>query len=132
MIIRRYESKDFDDVLYLHKLCYSEPCTENELREKLKNPSWVAVGSVVLGCLISDVGPMIWSLVTAPPLRKQGIASRLLDEAEQFYRGKELWLYAHTANPVVGLYIKRGYQIAETIKDFYGPSVDALKMKKVC
>jgi len=134
-MIRRYESRDFEDVDFLQRDFYLRPATQEELRGKLENPSWVADEDGVIGCLITcpDADKtLIWSVIVARPCRGKGIGSALLEAAESFYYGTKLTLYVEPTNPAKSLYEKRGYRAAQLIKGFYGKGYDAVEMYKIC
>lgn len=132
-MIRLYQDSDFADCVYLNKVSYLEPCTENELWAKTVLPSkvWVyqpdpAIRSVV-GCLILE-GNLVWSVTVAPAFRRQGIATKLLLEAEKHV----LPLYLHTEpdSPGNHLYTKLGYIASKIEYDYYGQNLDAVLMVK--
>lgn len=141
-MIRQYEHRDFEDVDFLQRDFYLNPATQEELRGKLQNPSWVAVNiqpdcidDAVVGCLITcpDADKtLVWSVVVARPHRGKGIGSALLEAAECFFFGTKLTLYVEPNNRAKNLYEKRGWRTAQYLKDFYGKGYDAVEMYKIC
>ena len=135
MFVRPYESKDFDDCDWLQRSFYLCPATREEMHEKLRHPSWVAVEDQVVGCLITCPHAdktLIWSIVVAASCRGRGIGSALMEAAEKHYASCTLTLYVEPQNPAKRLYEKRGWRAAQLIKGFYGKGYDAVEMYKVC
>lgn len=135
MIIRRYQDTDFEDADYLQKDFYLVPASQEELRDKLNSPSWVAEEDGVLGCIITcpDADKtLIWSVIVAPSYRGMGVGTLLMGAAESFYRGNKLTLHVEPANPARRLYFRRGYRASRYIKDFFGQGYDAIEMYKYC
>lgn len=133
MLIRNYAPLDFEEVSILNQVCYLTPCSDEELRGKLQHPSWVASAGQVLGCIITCPEldkQWIWSLIVAPVMRRKGLASQLMDEAERFYRDQTLWLHTTPSSPAENLYLKRGYKTSQLLPEFYGPNMDAVEMYK--
>jgi ribosomal protein S18 acetylase RimI-like enzyme len=127
-VIRPYEPRDYEDILYLQQICYTKPCTENELRAKLAGKCWVFEDEpLVVGCVILD-GGTIWSVTVAENWRRKGVATRLLLEAEK--SGLPLYLYTEPNSPGNRLYTKLGYTATWMEYDFYGPGLDAVLMVK--
>ena len=74
--------------------------------------------------------PLIWSIVVAAAHRGSGIGSKLMSSAEEFYKGKKIYLHVEPRNRAVQFYAKRGYIAERLIEDFYGPSFGAIEMSK--
>jgi ribosomal protein S18 acetylase RimI-like enzyme len=136
-MIRLFEARDFQDVFFLNEICYENPCTETELREKLSSgKAWVeepdpAVQAVIGAVIIvpHEGTNLIWSITVAPTFRKRGIAWNLLSEAENNF--PELWLHTDPSGPAIGLYLRRGYKVVQEEPNFYGPSRPGVLMVKV-
>ena len=134
-MIRRYKDSDFADVDYLQRDFYLHPASQEELRSKLLNPSWIFEDDCVIGSIITcpDADKtLIWSIIVAPSYRGLGIGNRLMEAAETFYRGTKLTLHVEPANHARRLYLRRGYRASHYLKDFYGPGFDAIEMHKHC
>lgn len=141
MIVRSYQRRDFDDCNWLQQSFYKWPASQEELHKKLENPSWVAVDKgwngedEVVGNIITSESPhlncpLIWSIVVAKPFRGQGIGSKLMDAAENYYKGRAIYLHVEPRNSARKFYEDRGYQVAREIQDFFGPSYPAVEMLK--
>jgi len=137
MLIRSYQRRDFDDCDWLQRSFYARPATQEELRGKLENPSWVAVteDDEVVGNIITcpywsngNECVLIWSIVVAAALRGQGIGGKLMDAAESFHRGTKLVLHVEPTNRAAQFYRRRGYQDVHFWPNFYGTGEAAIEM----
>ncbi len=76
----------------------------------------------------------IMTLDIVPEARRMGLASLLMHECERRLRARGCQLiYLETAvdnQPALQLYRKLGYQILQTLPDYYAPSLDAFLMCK--
>lgn len=141
MLIRRYEPRDFADCDWLQRSHYLRPASQEELRGKLEHPSWVAlddswsgggeiVGNIITSCGMDMSRVLIWSIVVAAPYRSNGIGGQLIDAAETFNEGSQLYLYVEPHNPAIKFYKKHGYQTGEYLIDHYGDGEPAVEMCK--
>lgn len=127
-MIRPYRDSDFSDCAWLNKICYTQPCTDSVLREKLTGKAWVWEDSpLVVGCLILE-GNLVWSVTVAENWRWKGIATQLLLEAEK--SGLPLHLHTEPNSPGNHLYTKLGYTASKIERDYYGQGLDAVLMTK--
>lgn len=134
-MIRRYKAEDFEYADLLQRSFYLFPATQDELRAKLENPSWVVDEDGVVGCLIicpENDKLLLWSVVVASGCRGRGFGSLLLDAADQFYSGQKLWLRVEPLSRARKFYQRRGYQEHQYLQDFYGTGYDAVEMYKIC
>lgn len=137
-MIRAYKDSDFEDVSYLNKISYEQPCTENELRAKLANPSWVWDAGEVLGCLITEFQKaetpehpgkvFIWSITVAPPFRNKGIGAALIRAAVRHYEDIALWLYVDVDSDARKLYEREGFKVDQLLLNHYGKNEHAYLM----
>lgn len=138
---RPYQERDFEDCDWLQKSFYLRPASQEELRSRLRNPSWVAIIGwpdnfeeyVVGNVITSNVEPLVWSLVVSPKFRRLGVGDKLMAAAETFYKGKTMRLFVEPRNAAAHkLYLSRNWKAAQLIKDYYGKGYDAVEMYKEC
>lgn len=131
-MIRPYRSSDFSDIAWLNQISYASPCSDDELRAKLANKTWVYEDSpLVIGCLITYANcgkTYVWSVTVARNWQKRGVATALLNEASKTF--PELWLYTEPFSDGERLYTKLGYTANKIVHDYYGAGKDAILMRK--
>lgn len=132
-MIRRYEPRDFEDVLFLEREFYLQPASPEELRAKLENPAWVADDAGVVGHIITCPDAdnfLIWSIIVAQGCRGQGAGSSLLEAAINYYDSPAK-LYVEPQNlPAISLYKKFAFRESRTIENHYGEGYPALEMTR--
>lgn len=131
-MIRPYESRDFEDVLFLNgKTSYLRPCTDSELREKLTGKTWVyesdpAISSVV-GSIITCPDGLLWSITVARNFQNQGIGTQLIREARKHF--SSMYLYVFTESPAKKLYEREGFKVEKFLFNHYGRNEHAYLMR---
>jgi ribosomal protein S18 acetylase RimI-like enzyme len=92
------------------------------------------LGALVLTCRAGGRVLRIYSLAVHPAARRRGIARLFLDEAEAFGHRERLQTMhlevARTNRPAITLYRSAGFEIAATLRDYYGLGEDGLRMEK--
>lgn len=124
----------------LERRCFSDPWSENALREELFNDtaSFLAavaedgtvVGYAGLHCVLDE--GYIANIAVAPEYRRQGVAGELLGVFLRFGRANLgfLTLEVRASNePAISLYRKFGFREAGRRKNYYtAPQEDAILM----
>lgn len=141
MIRQGIVSKDLPAIYEINEICH--PSTRSEPRisllEKIRSSEiWVyIVEDKIVGFLIgtqtTPYGPAnLYNIAVLPDYRNEKIATKLMNEFEEFYKGKCVYYYLHVdiQNPAQKLYFNSGYRAFELKHDFYGDGTVALKMVK--
>lgn len=93
------------------------------------------VGALVLSCRSGGRVVRIYSIAVHPDARRRGIARRFLDFAADFARRggfKVVHLeVAHRNHAAIALYRAAGFAPIETLRDYYAPGEDGLRMELV-
>lgn len=124
----------------LERRCFSDPWSENALREELFNDtaSFLAavaedgtvVGYAGMHCVLDE--GYIANIAVAPEYRRQGVAGELLGVFLRFGRANLgfLTLEVRASNePAISLYRKFGFREAGRRKNYYtAPQEDAILM----
>ena len=124
----------------LEKRCFSDPWSENALREELFNDmaSFLAAvtedgtvaGYAGLHCVLDE--GYIDNIAVAPEFRRQGVAGELLGVFLRFGRANLsfLTLEVRSSNaPAIALYEKHGFRPVGRRKNYYkNPREDAILM----
>ncbi len=141
-MIRRCFENDLMPLLSLERVCFADPWGEQALRETLENQHAVLLAeedggqiSGYLGLYLLPDGAEIVRVAVKPESRKQGIASRLLQEAfliAEQYGAESVWLEVRSSNfPACALYVKNGFLQEGRRKDYYRhPTEDAILMTR--
>ncbi|RCW49246.1 MULTISPECIES: ribosomal protein S18-alanine N-acetyltransferase [unclassified Halanaerobium] len=140
--ISKLTSKDLEEIIKIEKSSFDSPWTRNAfLRDLEHNKRAFYLKMTVdnniaafIGCwLILDVLHIV-NLAVLPLYRRQGIASRILDEALNYGRSigaNRATLEVRTENTAaVNLYKKFNFTAEGVRLDYYGPGCDALIMWK--
>jgi ribosomal protein S18 acetylase RimI-like enzyme len=95
-IIRRFHTNDTEDVIELWSKCglvAPQNSPEHDIERKLKvNPEWFLVGEldggIIATCMVGYEGHRGWInyLAVSPKYRRQGFATRLMQEAESILK----------------------------------------------
>jgi ribosomal-protein-alanine N-acetyltransferase len=142
--IRRYEDGDFAEYAStLEKTTSWGKEAREELKAMLakvsKEQIWVAeVNARAVGFMIltsNDDGSLeVDWLDVHPDFQRRGIGTLLVKKAVEIAKARKMQaLSVHTwpANEkMISFASKSGFEISETIKDFYGKGRDALRLKK--
>ncbi len=136
------QENDISQIAEIERLCFSQPWSENGLRDELDNENAhflsAHLGSRVLGYIgIIEVCGVaeITNVAVHPEFRRMGIAERMLKEAENGAKQRscdEITLEVRLSNDAaISLYSKRGYSQVGKRPGFYDkPKEDALLMTK--
>jgi ribosomal protein S18 acetylase RimI-like enzyme len=142
--IRRYEDRDFAEYAStLEKTTSWGKDAEDELRAMFakvsKDQVWVAeadrraVGFMILTSDDDGSLEVDW-LDVHPNFQRMGIGTLLVKKAVEIAKARKMQaLSVHTwpANEkMINFASKKGFEISERIKDFYGKGRDALRLKK--
>lgn len=138
-LIKRMSEEHIHSIAELEKICFSEPWSENSLREEIDNKDAffivVADGDKVLaygGMHISFGECYVDNIAVLPEERGKGLGEKitkaLLNEAESY--GEFFTLEVRESNiPAVKLYEKLGLETVGVRKNFYrNPTENALIM----
>lgn len=76
--------------------------------------------------------PYLWSIATRKEFRGLGIASRLLKEIIEWYRGKatQIELTTNVNNPAQKLYFDHGFRVIRVLPKYYG-GASGLRMRRM-
>lgn len=143
MRIAPMEARHIAAIAAIERACFSEPWSEQALREELQNPAACFLvaedeGGAALGYIgcqtVLDEG-YIANVATAPANRRQGVARALVRAlaAEAAARGLSfLTLEVRASNaPAIALYRGEGFAPAGARRGFYrDPPEDALLMTR--
>lgn len=126
----------------IERACFSEPWSENGLREELTNPNALFLaaeeGDTVLGYIgcqaVIDEG-YITNVATAPEYRRKGVARALVRALTACATEKQLsflTLEVRVSNaPAIALYEGEGFRPVGSRKSYYAaPAEDALLMTR--
>lgn len=140
-IFRLVSEIDLDAVLAIERSCYPHPWSRRQFLQELENPvASILVCEIenkVVGyiCYWLILGEMeILNVATAPQLRRNGIAARLLEQAFERCSLTELlssWLEVRSGNQAaISLYQRYGFKPSGTRRAYYRDGEDALVMVK--
>ena len=137
---RRMTAEDIAGVAWLERACFSQPWSARVLETELANPNavfFVAVsGTRVLGYVglhrVLDEG-YIANVAVAGPMRRHGLATRLMEMLFAFARRERLGfitLEVRESNaPAIAFYEKAGFGVAGRRRRYYAnPTEDAVLM----
>ncbi len=156
--LRDYRSADFERLWQIDQTCFTEGISytqmelsgfitrrnaitlvadfnglhDAEISEPAATPQGIA--GFAIAQPVQGKSGRIMTLDVVPEARRMGLASLLMHECEcrLHARGCQL-IYLETAvnnQPALQLYRKLGYQILQTLPDYYAPSLDAFLMWK--
>lgn len=139
-----------DDLNSLHRIeaeCFTdEAFSKDQLTYCLTEPNFITlvalVNSEIIGFITGSVevsagetAGHIYTLDVKRSHRKQGVGSKLLSSFESVLSEKGVRMFCLEVGinnvPAKRLYSKYGYKPCGTINDYYGPSKDALMLKKL-
>jgi len=143
--IRRYEERDFSAYVdTLKKTTSWGDAAEEELAARIqkmteKDEIWVAeadakaVGFMILTPNNDGTLEVDW-LDVHPDRQRKGIATNLVAKAEEIAKARKaeaLSVHTWMENKKMLAFLKKnGFELFETIPDFYGKGKDALRFKK--
>ena len=138
-----------DDLSSLHKIeseCFTDDAfTKNQLEYCLKSSDFVTLAALLDGEIIGFItGSMetlagetsghIYTLDIKQRQRKKGFGGKLLDAFESALAEKGvriIFLEVRVDNiPARKLYSKHDYKPFRTLRDYYGPKIDAIMLRK--
>ena len=82
--------------------------------------------------VVEQPEPYVWSVATKPQFRGQGLATKLLSEAIEWYRikgAKHLELTVNVNNPAQKLYFDLGFRAVQVFRKYYGEA-SGLRMRR--
>ncbi len=133
---------EIKDITEIEKECFADPWSEDALRSELTNENAVFLTAKVSGKVAGYIGvhtvldeSYIANVAVSSDFRRMGIASMLLDCAEEKVREKGcsfISLEVRVSNiPAINLYQKHGYISQGERRNFYShPTENALIMTK--
>ena len=133
---------DIHDIAQIEKECFADPWSEDALSAELSNENAVFLTAKIQGKVAGYIGvhtvldeSYIANVAVGSDFRRQGIASALLDSAEEKVRERNcsfISLEVRVSNtPAIKLYEKHGYISQGERKNFYShPTENALIMTK--
>ncbi|MCA8986442.1 MAG: GNAT family N-acetyltransferase, partial [Planctomycetaceae bacterium] len=145
-MMRLAELKDLPALEQLEKSCFpSHRCSNRRsLRMSIQSPTQIVMlldapengelaGALILICYKSSL--RIYSLAVRPEYRTRGYGGSLLDEVFEYARQngfQKITLEADKQNQkLVEWYCRYGFEVRETIKDYYATGEDAVRMRKM-
>lgn len=122
---------DIPAVIEIEHACFAQPWSERLFSDELAQPNRRYIAAEAGGGLCGYGGLIlvgeeatVLTVAVAPPMREQGVASRLLLELIQLARrdgARHVTLEVRESNrPALDLYAKFGFQPAGTRKGYYG------------
>ncbi len=134
------QASDLETVHRLECLCQQNPWSRRHFADELANPVatvdlyWRGTGLAGFLCCWLVAGELqVQNLATAPSLRREGIAARLMTHA--LYRSGRnggltaAWLEVRAGNtPAIALYERFGFTVSGVRKAYYPDGEDALVM----
>ena len=127
--------EDIPAVAGLERICFSSPWSKNALLEELHNPQAHFLVSETDGSVVGYIGALeicsecyITNICVLPEMRRRGIASALLNAAENGARERGcefISLEVRVSNrAAIELYEKNGYNALGERKGFYASPVE--------
>lgn len=142
--IREVREEDLDEVFEIEKLSFREPYPKSLLLiySKISRETFLVVencsGKIkgyIIGLIRWNILGHIISLAIHPSYRRKGYAKMLISEILRRFKDngvKVVRLEVRVSNkPAINLYLKMGFKIAYTLKNFYLDGEDAYVMFKV-
>ncbi len=143
-LVREYEPRDLKPLCTLDRQCFPAKIAYPlaTMRETIdrkgaytliaEDASGSIAGFVVAGRGSPRIG-YVATLDVAPPFRRQGLGTRLMQAAEERLRDLGLWkirLETATSNPARHLFEKLGYECVGKIERYYEDESDAWVLEK--
>jgi ribosomal-protein-alanine N-acetyltransferase len=138
VVIRDYKTRDFQDIVAIEKEAFSPKNPAYDVYIYLTHGSdlFVAdIGGKIIGFIVlMEIGreAKILSFAVKNEFRRMGIGSMLLDIALKRCREKgktRIFLEVRVSNKVAqALYKKKGFEIVETIPNYYSDGENAYLM----
>lgn len=146
IVIRKARIDDLETLYEIELECFGpEAFRKSWLEYFLRTPKFVGlvallhdeIAGFVVGSVEHDRNGTIghiYSLDVSPRYRRRGVASRLLDKAEELFiesGARACNLEVRTDNvAALRLYRKRGYTVTEFLKDYYSTGTDGFRLKR--
>ena len=145
--LRGYQAQDFPALFRLDEICFAMPfrfsagalkrfAETKRARVVVAEADGRAVGFCIVHIEPSRGGcsGYVVTLDVAPEWRRQGIARRMMLNAEATVRGegcRSMLLHVFTENPeAIRFYERLGFQRSHTAEAFYAPGLDAFVYRK--
>lgn len=126
---------DLSALAGLHEACFTQPWTQDALRDLLKIAGTLALSApdgFVMARLAGDEAEIL-TIAVAPSARRRGVGSALLHEAAQQTQelgARTMFLEVGESNAAaIALYKRRGFREVGRRRSYYGPSDDALILR---
>lgn len=142
LLIRRMRPEDIAAAAALEQSCFSEPWSEQNFSDELKNPRGMFFVAEEHGRPIGHAGlhhvldeGYVANVAVDPSARQRGVGHALVDALCTFAQAqllRFLTLEVRESNlPAIALYQKHGFERVGRRKDFYAvPTEDAILMTK--
>ena len=123
MVVRFAEPHDFDKVLAIEKLSFSNPW-DSEFLKNISKDIFLVFGKqeihgfLIAGCCYKNINASILKIAVHPEYRRRGIATELLHKLFEILRNKQIAevdvIVKQVWKPAVSLYKKVGFEIIST------------------
>lgn len=146
-ILRLPKPEDMDQLMAIERRCFrSHRFTREDFEYHLRNPSSIFAVTDSANQIVGYIAGIVYhgsrhrvaklySMAVLPKSRNRGIGSLLLKyfEREAIKRKcNSVTLEVRRTNrSAQGLYRRFGYEVEEVLPDYYGPSSDGLRMRKL-
>ena len=138
MNIEKLSQKHLDDVYELEKICFSSPCSREDLEKQIDIDTSYFLVAEVDGKVVGYMGLQIFSgegyvtnVAVLPEYRHQGIAAALIEK--QLENPMDfITLEVRQSNiPAINLYTKMGFESVGNRPNFYSnPTENAIIMTR--
>jgi len=143
---RRATLKDLEDIYQIEHECFtSEAFSREQLEHILRSPSFATFIAVqdgepigyitgLIRCSKEESPGHIYTIDVKRTYRREGVGSRLLEALVHFLAENGVdtcYLEVRDDNVAAKqLYLRCGFEPLETLKDYYGFGVDAIRLRK--
>jgi ribosomal protein S18 acetylase RimI-like enzyme len=131
VLIKNIDDVSFDKIFH-EPLEYYEKCFEMGHHIFLLMVNGLAAGEVILR--VDDEETLgIESFAIVPQFRNQGLSKYLLEFVDDFAKSyKKIILEVYVKNKkAIDIYKKNGYNVSNTLENFYSDGVNAYRMEKL-
>ena len=145
--IRDYVAEDFDELLALDQLCFTQGIayTERELRYFINRKGGVRLiaerdgaGKGIAGFIVAAVeqgqNAHVFTIDVHPQCQRSGLGTHLMREAEQRFaeaKCRSILLEVAVDNlAAISFYKRHGYSVLKSLPRYYNNSIDGLLLGK--